>query len=120
MTDTSLTLMPTRTANPHLNAHKLSELRELLDNRLLVERSRADQTLAAVNDFSTSYSPEDRELARIVLERGNEQVSLLERAVERMDNGTYGCCVSCNRPISVDWLATMPEVRHCVGCMRIG
>lgn len=120
MTDGALTMLPASANIAHLSIEQIDDLREVITNQLMLERSRVDQTLAAVNDFSTVYSMEDRELSRVVLERGNNHVSALERALDRIDNGTYGSCVGCSRPISFEWLSTLPENRHCVGCMRIG
>lgn len=120
MSHGALTMLPARQSAAHLSTEQLDDLREIITKQLLVERSRVDQTLAAVNDFATAYSPEDRELSRVVLERGSEQVTALERALTRIDDGTYGFCVGCGRPISFEWLSTIPENRHCVGCMRIG
>lgn len=120
MTDGALTMLPERDADAHLSSDQIDDLREIITKQLLIERSRVDQTLAAANDFSTAYSQEDRELTQVVLERGTEHVSALERALDRIDDGTYGLCVGCRRPISFEWLSTIPENRHCVGCMRIG
>ena len=102
MTDGALTMLPERDADAHLSSDQIDDLREIITKQLLIERSRVDQTLAAANDFSTAY------------------VSALERALDRIDDGTYGLCVGCRRPISFEWLSTIPENRHCVGCMRIG
>lgn len=120
MTNSSLTMTPTRNADAQLSTDQLADLRELLGRRLLVERSRTDQTRAAVNHFTTSTSAADRGHTHVLLDREDESVSLLERALQGMDNGTYGLCDGCHRPISFNWLSSIPEVRHCVGCMRIG
>ena len=120
MSDGAVIMLPERNSGAHLSNDQVDELREVITTQLLIERSRVDQTLAAVDDFSTAYSPEDRDLALVVLERGAGHVSALERALGRIDDGTYGLCIGCRRPISLEWLSTIPENPHCVGCVRIG
>jgi RNA polymerase-binding transcription factor DksA len=42
----------------------------------------------------------------------------LLRALQRMDEGTYGTCVRCGRPIPLGRLQVMPATQHCLGCGR--
>jgi DnaK suppressor protein len=48
------------------------------------------------------------------------EVSLarIERALARLDEGTYGTCETCGRPIPEKRLEAMPESVHCVECAR--
>jgi RNA polymerase-binding transcription factor len=48
------------------------------------------------------------------------EVSLarIERALARLDEGTYGTCERCGRPIPEKRLEAMPESVHCVECAR--
>ena len=47
------------------------------------------------------------------LERGLERT---ERALAKLDEGTYGVCDACNAPISPGRLLAMPDVVLCVDC----
>jgi RNA polymerase-binding transcription factor len=47
------------------------------------------------------------------LETGLERV---ERALAKLDEGTYGTCDGCGRPIPEKRLAAMPESTLCVEC----
>jgi RNA polymerase-binding transcription factor DksA len=47
------------------------------------------------------------------LEAGLEQV---ERALAKLDQGTYGTCDSCGGPIPVKRLEALPESTLCVRC----
>jgi DnaK suppressor protein len=47
------------------------------------------------------------------LERGLERV---ERALTKLDEGTYGTCDACGRPISPGRLRAMPDAVVCVDC----
>lgn len=42
-----------------------------------------------------------------------DQLDEVERALERLDNGTYGRCETCSDPIGDDRLAAMPATRWC-------
>jgi DnaK suppressor protein len=41
-----------------------------------------------------------------------------ERALAKLDEGTYGLCDVCGEPIAPKRLAVMPEVALCVECAR--
>jgi RNA polymerase-binding protein DksA len=40
----------------------------------------------------------------------------VERALKRIDNGTYGICINCGNQISAARLEFRPESAYCVGC----
>jgi DnaK suppressor protein len=40
----------------------------------------------------------------------------VERAVEKLDDGTYGTCDGCGGPIGAERLAAMPWAVQCVAC----
>lgn len=49
------------------------------------------------------------------LEAGLERT---ERALAKLDEGTYGCCDSCEQPIAEKRLRAMPDVVLCIECAR--
>ncbi len=42
----------------------------------------------------------------------------IERALERIDQGTYGVCELCGGEIAAERLAALPEANTCIKCMR--
>ncbi len=42
----------------------------------------------------------------------------VERALSKMDRGTYGRCERCGEPIAVERLEAIPWARLCIGCKQ--
>ncbi|MFJ4277448.1 TraR/DksA family transcriptional regulator [Streptomyces massasporeus] len=42
----------------------------------------------------------------------------IEEAFARIDDGTYGICVGCAKPVPAERLEILPYTRHCVACQR--
>ncbi|MCC6313071.1 MAG: TraR/DksA C4-type zinc finger protein [Thermomicrobiales bacterium] len=40
----------------------------------------------------------------------------IDAALERMDEGTYGICQRCGKPIAKERLEAFPYVAHCIDC----
>ena len=51
-------------------------------------------------------------------ERLVERIERLTAAIKRMDDGTYGTCVECGKPIGQARLRAIPEVATCVSCQE--
>jgi DnaK suppressor protein len=45
-----------------------------------------------------------------------ETLEDVERALAKLDEGTYGACESCGRPIGEARLEAMPAARYCIEC----
>jgi DnaK suppressor protein len=43
----------------------------------------------------------------------------VERALEKLDEGTYGLCDRCGDPIAPARLAAAPDSIHCIACARL-
>ncbi len=65
-----------------------------------------DGTLYAVERMTGAYQ------ARPLYETVKE----IDLALQRLDGGTYGSCVSCGRPIPVERLEALPWAALCVPC----
>jgi RNA polymerase-binding transcription factor DksA len=51
---------------------------------------------------------------RALLGQLNEQLADIERAVAKLDDGSYGTCERCGGPISEARLEAMPATRYCI------
>lgn len=77
---------------------------------------------ADANALRTATLELRRELARVERalrpgETSDEREELL-LALQRVDDGTYGICGECDRPIAPERLDVMPATRWCVTCVR--
>ena len=60
---------------------------------------------------------QQRDLA--LRDRNQQHLGAVEAALERLDDGTYGTCVRCGRPIAPERLDALPWAAHCIDCQRI-
>lgn len=56
----------------------------------------------------------EREKAMSIREGVEERLADIERALKRLDDGTYGVCEACGEPIPAERLAARPEARFCL------
>jgi len=49
-------------------------------------------------------------------DRGQAEIREIDQALTKMDEGRYGKCEACRRPIAVKRLRAVPWARHCVRC----
>ncbi|MFF9622790.1 TraR/DksA C4-type zinc finger protein [Streptomyces griseosporeus] len=65
----------------------------------------------------TGQSADDHLLSeqRTAMERVLKEI---EAAFARIEDGTYGTCLSCAKPIPAERLEILPYTRHCVACRR--
>jgi RNA polymerase-binding transcription factor DksA len=63
-------------------------------------------------DIGTETFNRERDLS--VLESVEAELSDVEHALRRIDEGTYGRCEACGRPIRDDRLEAVPAARFCL------
>jgi len=65
-------------------------------------------------DFDSEGFDRDLEIAR----NEADLLDQVEAALVRIEDGTYGRCLECDRPIDESRLAAMPHAGLCVECAR--
>jgi DnaK suppressor protein len=60
---------------------------------------------------------QQRDLA--LRDRNEQHLAAVDAALARLDDGTYGTCVRCGRPIAPERLDALPWAAHCIDCQRI-
>jgi RNA polymerase-binding transcription factor DksA len=83
--------------------------------RLQAERDRLKQLLGAVTG-SLQFSTGDDATSAKLRTRLND----VQKALGRIDNGTYGHCSTCQVEISASRLETLPTATLCMACEMLG
>lgn len=60
----------------------------------------------------------ERDIALWNLDSNSVQLRLVESALARAADGTYGSCLNCEEPISLKRLAALPHAVLCVTCQQ--
>jgi len=70
-------------------------------------------------DYADSASLEEQDdIDSMLDEVEREELKKIIDALERIDNGTYGICEDCEKPISVTRLQALPHAARCIACQR--
>lgn len=56
----------------------------------------------------------EREKDMAILNNLEDQIAEIEKALARVDEGTYGTCEACGKPIGDERLEVVPTARYCV------
>lgn len=67
-------------------------------------------------DLGTTSFERDQEL--VVVNNEREMLAQIERALGRIDAGTYGVCESCGNPIGKGRLMAFPRATKCMACKQ--
>jgi len=60
------------------------------------------------------------ELDQAMLKRLEERAASLEQSIAQIQQGTYGTCERCGRPINPERLAVLPDTKLCIRCAQSG
>jgi len=103
-------------------------------SRLLIKKAELEQSIAAlteahptpVSSTEAHEGPRDSEdVATDFLEMQKEQsimvnqkalLTLVDNALQRLENGTYGLCQQCGEAIAPKRLEALPWAERCVSC----
>jgi RNA polymerase-binding transcription factor DksA len=88
---------------------ELGEVHAESEGDSLAELSSLDQHQA---DVGTETFNRERDLS--ILENVEAELADIEHALRRIDDGTYGTCEACGKPIGDARLEAMPAARFCV------
>ena len=50
--------------------------------------------------------------------RAQQQLQLVDAAIARLEDGSFGRCLRCGRPIAPERLEVLPWAAHCIDCQR--
>ncbi|MFF8321531.1 TraR/DksA family transcriptional regulator [Streptomyces bobili] len=109
---------------PALSAQDLAVLREKLREQLQFRREQIQQLTDAAparrDALRERRAPSQVEVGVQLAAAARMVLADVEAALRRMDEGHYGTCGLCGRPIARDLLEIVPQARHCARCRRVG
>ncbi len=91
----------------HIRRVILSKLFDYLEQQFAVTWSR---------ESFLSGQLTDHQIDAALAFKSDPYLDELRHALERLEDGTYGGCISCKRPISQDTLELNPAQRVCDAC----
>lgn len=86
-----------------------ADLHNTSEQASLGELSNLDQHQA---DIGTETFDRERDLS--LLEQVEAELTDIEHALERLEEGTYGTCEACGKPIGDERLEAVPAARFCL------
>ena len=109
------------TARPLTRAQLRDLEDELRSQRARLERSiatrmGADDLTPTTGSVWRGSAQAEGGLAVALETRIFDRHQMLDDALRRLEEGTYGDCVSCHSPIPYGRLLVMPEATYCVSC----
>lgn len=110
-------------ASPTHDAQLSVDSLRLLRDLLVVELQTQSAQLAAheaaarqLRDLTDVDSVLERELADAGAQRARDALVEIDRAMERLDAGTFGRCEACGVSVPFERLEAIPSARFCVAC----
>ena len=86
-----------------------------LQNR--VEKLESHRRLRTDDDFSEAANEKSNDEVRDRLEESEiEEIKLIQTALERINDGSYGLCKKCENKIQEKRLAALPYAITCIEC----
>lgn len=96
-----------------LVTHKQQLLRELDEEFKEGKESALEE---GMDTYDLASEERTREINLILSDREREKLQAIEDALERIANGSYGICDTCEEEIAPERLEALPFTRLCVTC----
>lgn len=102
----------------------LEYFKELLSDRLHELLSHADDTVSGMTAHKETFpDPTDRASLEAnrnfmlrIRDRESKLIKKIKKALERIENGTFGICETCGEDISIERLKARPVTTQCIEC----
>jgi DnaK suppressor protein len=109
-----------------LTKKKLEYFRNLLNKRLDNLLQEANRTVSGMSDLKGNLPDpadratleSDRNFTLRIRDRERKLIGKIKDALERIENGTYGICESCEEEISEKRLKARPVTTLCIDCKK--
>jgi DnaK suppressor protein len=102
---------------------RLRERADHLTQALAAAGIRPDDSRLMANEESglgdDAHARAPQAVADPAVERDLAELRIVEAALARIDDGSYGACTDCGRPIAPARLAGQPAALRCMACQAI-
>lgn len=101
-------------------------------NHLLGMLEELDERLGKItDDVKHADSPPEQDFSEQAIEAENDEVldalgnaardevEKIKQAISRIDDGSYGICLSCGQPIRKERLMALPYANLCIQCAKL-
>ena len=97
---------------------------ELLSQRLEELLSQADNTVSGMTAQKENFPDPtdrasleaDRNFMLRIRDREHKLIKKIKKALDRIENGTFGICDSCGEDISIERIKARPVTTQCIDC----
>lgn len=95
---------------------RLARIKEDLDEATGDLQEETQQELGSYDQHQADVATEtfERERDLTILDQVEGELADIEHALRRIDDGTYGSCEACGKPIGDERLEAMPAARFCL------
>ncbi|RKY80295.1 TraR/DksA family transcriptional regulator [candidate division KSB1 bacterium] len=103
----------------------LKKREEMIEHMEFIKANEMNSTTKEASGDHSAYSfhmadqgtdTSEREKNFFYAQRDGRYLYHLDKALERITEGTYGYCESCKKPISRERLEAVPHARLCIEC----
>jgi len=94
---------------------KANLVRDVYVNQEASNESTDGDVLDLADQASDSY---DKDIANSLSETERARLAAVEKALERVEEGYYGLCETCGKPIPLARLKVLPFAKLCVPCQQ--
>ena len=107
-----------------MNKKDIDYFRKLLRNQLDELLEQADDTVSDMTEPNDNFPDPtdrasleaDRNFMLRIRDRESKLIKKIKKALERIENGTFGICESCGENISIKRLKARPVTTQCIEC----
>ena len=107
-----------------MNKKDLKFFETLLHKRLQELLSHADETVSGMTEQKENFPDptdratleSDRNFMLRIRDREHKLIKKVKKALERIENGTFGICEKCGDDISIERLKARPVTTQCIDC----
>lgn len=95
------------------------EIRSIAEEALRNPREASgDLSAYTIHMADMAADTYERELSTNLVSSEQQVLYEIDDALKRIDDGSFGICQQCNKPIAMSRLRAVPYASMCIGCQR--